>query len=70
MKITNLTKVSQKINSIETQTQNQRVLIINLITLTTIRSRSRNQRTRSKIENLTALSAKSRDIEKINAQII
>ena len=70
MKITNLTKVNQKINSIETQTQNQRVLIINLMIFATIRNRLRSQRTRSKIENLIVLSAKSRDIERINARII
>ena len=70
MKITNLMKESQKINLIKTQTQNQRVLIINLMTFQTIQNRLKSQRTRSKIENLTALSAKSQNIERINARII
>ena len=59
MKITNLTKVNQKINSIETQTQNQRILMIDLMIFATIRNRLKNQRIRLKIKSLTALFAKS-----------
>ena len=66
IKITNLIKISQKINLIETQIQNQCVLTISLITFAIIQNCSRNQRIRSKIKSLIALSAKSQSIEKIN----